>query len=912
MYLSIQLSGQGLHPEELKLSILFGSTVQMAFDGADRKARSMISEDGQFLETGDVQFYRSKYRKAVNSYYWEFERLITEEKREGPIDVFSFSKNLDKRYSKPERLLRSVGSKNLNQNQWLILASVINNLGIYNQQIGNLNVAEQLLVKSLQIRAEHTGKTSEYYVASLHNLAILRIDQGRYNAAEDMLKYAVRYYKKIKSENSYQYAVVVNNQAMLYLQLGRTAEAEELLNQLLDNASIEFPDNSLDPARIITNKALITIEKQDYDQASLLLNQSLKVYQEKEQMEHSDYQQIRLQLAQVYRMQGNLSSLNSFIDETLVEIEKHTEKNSLSYSNALEVKADYLLDEKNYTESLLLFKKIAAIRASTQGVLHKDFLRVKSRQAICEWKLGLINEALNNFKTTTQAYLEVVDKFFYNMSENEKARFWQTLKPELHIFYSFMLDQYTQNPELLILAYNLRLKTKGLLLSNSNQVRNAVYALSNDSLEIKYNEWLAIRETLSSYYGMKKETIETLGVDITILESESNELEKELNRSVAGGLSGVNNEVIEYTKVRAALQSNQAAIEIIRIRNEYGESYTKDYYAAFIVQKNTPIQLAIIGEATELESKMSAYYKNAIAGKLKESLSYSKFWAPIQSSINGPDHLFVSSDGVYNLININSLMNEEGQYLIDLQLIEIIPNTKQLAIHQDNKPSNDEFVLIGNPTFGNSNISPLPGTSLEITSIQKLLGEAKIKSLSEGQATEEALKEILKPKVLHIATHGFFLGEEKDSNTSNITRSFIFSNPLLRSGLLLSGAGKTPTEALKENTSDGIFTAFDAMNLNLQNTDLVVLSACETGSGEIVNGEGVYGLSRAFTIAGAKNLIMSLWRVDDLATMELMKLFYQEWLANGDIKSSFSNAQKILKDKYQYPYYWGAFVLINN
>ena len=136
-------------------------------------------------------------------------------------------------------------------------------------------------------------------------------------------------------------------------------------------------------------------------------------------------------------------------------------------------------------------------------------------------------------------------------------------------------------------------------------------------------------------------------------------------------------------------------------------------------------------------------------------------------------------------------------------------------------------------------------------------------------------------------------------------------NPLLRTGLLLTGAG----DLLKKtrynyNLDNGILTAYEAMSLNLDQTDLVVLSACETGLGDVQQGEGVYGLQRAFLVAGAKVLVMSMFRVDDEATRKLMLRFYQNWLASGRLRESFTTARKELRNDYPEPLHWGAFLMI--
>jgi CHAT domain-containing protein len=401
------------------------------------------------------------------------------------------------------------------------------------------------------------------------------------------------------------------------------------------------------------------------------------------------------------------------------------------------------------------------------------------------------------------------------------------------------------------------------------------------------------------------------------------------------------------------LKQNEAAVEMIRYKvysPEAAGSFKDEVVYAFLIltpsTKNQP-DLIVLNNGVEMENKFLNFYRNNIKFTLDDSKSFKNYVESLADYLkkNKIQKVFLSPDGVYNQININTVKNPLSQkFLLDEYDVRLITNTRELIEKRTMKSNSQSSVLIGFPKFnlqstssspvatsrsitrggnlsrglrggllrymrGEGGISPLPGTQEEIAQISKLSPNPEI--FTEDLASESLIKQVISPMILHVATHGYFLEEETIQNPVEGKTNYIPS-PLLKAGIILAGAEnflKTGTP-VNDDGDDGILTAYEAMNLKLEDTELVVLSACETGLGVVRNGEGVYGLQRAFKMAGARSLIMSLWSVDDAATQELMSHFYAEKLKTEDLHEAFRIAQQKLKQKYPHPFYWGAFIMV--
>jgi CHAT domain-containing protein len=383
---------------------------------------------------------------------------------------------------------------------------------------------------------------------------------------------------------------------------------------------------------------------------------------------------------------------------------------------------------------------------------------------------------------------------------------------------------------------------------------------------------------------------------------------------------------------RSSRSCGEIAIEIIRFqwRDQVYYSDTA-FYAAYIVRHDSksPEVVYLPTLASELDERYYNFYRNSINLQRRDPNSYNEYWKPIKSQLEGIRKVYFSPDGIYHLINMSGLENPEtGDYLLEeLELINVtstanIPNT-------DGVSKLSEAVLIGRPSysvnagsveieelqqrsfsrdFRNASIADLPGTEEEVISIgTQLSGEGlNVESLLGNKATEDRLYAIQSPDILHIATHGFWSG------TGDATEGYRIFNAMMNSGLLLAGVVDYYSSDQLKDSNDGILTAYEAQNLDLEKTDLVVLSACETGLGKFDAGEGVYGLQRAFRTAGARSVITTLWKIDDQASKDFMIAFYRNILTENDRREAFRNAQMEMKEKYKHPYYWAAFVLTGN
>ncbi|MEQ8469546.1 MAG: CHAT domain-containing tetratricopeptide repeat protein [Marinoscillum sp.] len=775
---------------------------------------------------------------------------------------------------------------------------------------------------------------------TLSNLGSVKKQLAEYADAEKYLKEARDIYQKAYGVDHIFYASVINNLALLYQKMGNLQAAKPLFEKSLEIYETQIGKLNPDYATALENLATLYQQQEDYARAKELLEEALVIDEQILGINHPLYSKTLHNLASIYEENGEYDRSKELYKKAL-DIDRNVfGENHPSYASTLYNLAVLEQELENYDQAKIYFQQVVDIRKSILGSSHPDYAYSLYGLASIKHKTGDFEGAKPMYLTVTNQYLEFIDKYFPALSESEKSAFYGKIKPVFDSYLDYIVEynllgkgEEVDRQELVESMYNLQLSTKALLLNASNKVRNTILASGDENLIGLFNDWIALKENIVKAYSMSKEELERSEVSISELEADANAKEKELSLQSNTFASAFDHEAPTWEQVQSNLTSGQAAMEVIRIKKKMKTDSV--LYIGLIITPDVAPKMLVSANGLAMEDKGFKSYKNSIVYKVDDKLSYDAFWKNFDKSLDQAiNTLYLSADGVLNKVNIATLFNPEtGKYLIDKYKIRLLSNTREL-IETSITTSNNDAIMFGFPkyylsdrstggggvllaskdmerSFG-SEISELPGTLREIEEIQQIVGGGawNVKTYLDKEATEEEIKAIASPKILHIATHGFFLEDIKTRDEEGLTSRNAKFNPLLRSGLLLAGAQNTVKNEDLPGEEDGILTAYEVMNLNLDNTELVVMSACETGLGEVKNGEGVYGLQRSFMVAGADNLIMSLWKVNDQTTQMLMSGFYRNWFGGMSRLDAFNQAISEVRKEFRDPYYWGAFVLL--
>ncbi|KOY84571.1 hypothetical protein AD998_20505 [bacterium 336/3] len=818
------------------------------------------------------------------------------------------------------------------------------NLAMMYQAQGLYSKAETLFLEVKEIDTKIFGKEHSEYATDCNNLAMLYLSQGLYSKAEPLFLEAKEIDAKTLGVKHPNYATDCNNLAMLYLSQGSYSKAEALYLEAKEIRAIALGKRHPDYAQSCNNLAGLYYELKMYSKAEPLYLEAKEIRAIALGKQHPDYAQSCNNLAALYDYQGLYSKAEPlYLEAKEIRVTTLGKEHPL-YAHVCNNLAGLYKNQQLYSKAEPLYLEAKEIHGKTLGKQHPDYALSCSNLAFLYWRLQNYEKADMQFQENSQIFVNQIQTNFAHLSEKEKEQFFNGFKNNFEVVYSFAIENKQTSSSAWL--YNNILVAKAVLFASSQNIRNIVKKSNNPEIKKLFVEWLAQRERLTKIMMMSLGEKQKQQINQKAEEEKANILEKRLSvqSEAIGSIFKQHN--YQWKDIQKKLKSHEVAIEINRVRyyNTKKEIFTDSIlYVALIVTpqtQNAP-EMVVLHNGKELETTAITYYTNCIKAKKKDKESYGLFWKPLKDKIGNAQKIYIAPDGIYHQINLETLTESQTEkYIKDEVSIHLVSSTRDLIYFTAKKQvnyKNYQLHLFGYPDYAGSTqkstpakdrdsmnttikiskkqrfldgfgtVSVLPGTKTEIVNISTKAKSKgiKVKTYLGSLANEETLKNIQDVHILHIATHGFF---ESDVETDK--ESTKFENPLLRSGLLLTNA-ELALQGKISGTEDGILTAQEVMNMDLYGTDLVVLSACETGLGEIRNGEGVYGLQRAFQEAGARNIVMSLWKVDDEATQKMMSLFYENMLTKGmNKREAFVLAQTELQKKYPQPYYWGAFVLI--
>ncbi len=535
----------------------------------------------------------------------------------------------------------------------------------------------------------------------------------------------------------------------------------------------------------------------------------------------------------------------------------------------------------------------------------------------------------------------VIDQVFSRSSETERLRFLGTRFPHYHIFLSFTLHQmHNGNSAPIQEAYELVFRRKGLATEISTTKQTAVWRNQHPEAAELLNQLSLLRQDIAQKAINPLVPLATLNPLLQLKES----LEAKLASVVPTITISQDLHQVNQTHIANNLPENSALVEFVRfepynftaVLNNGDPRQHPPRYLAFVILAAQPnkIQLFDLGPAALIEKQVNDIcYRMEQAGRESHEIvpdwlrlsQFDSIWTALGKCAN----VFIAPDGDLALLSFAILKQENGRHLLDDYTISYVMTGRDFLFPSPKTPNNPDVLLVTNPDFDlglpGTSAAPAPFKPLNTApkvwrKIEDLLGTT---SITGQAATAQLIKGHQSPRIIHLNTHGFFFpyqnpneGPSDDSEKAvpiGLQRLRQNRNALLRGGLVFAGANRwargLPTT---DPPGSGILTAEEIRNINLNNTELVVLSACDTGVGDALAGETVFGFRRAFTIAGAKTLVMSLWKIPEKYTPMLMYYFYDYLHVGLPPAEALRKAQLDLKKEGVSVFGWGAFICQGN
>ncbi len=638
-------------------------------------------------------------------------------------------------------------------------------------------------------------------------------------------------------------------------------------------------------------------------------------------------------LADIKRAQGNPKAALALLENAQAQLTKIAPTSATAYNMQI---ADVLRELGEYKRAEALLNAHLAHLEKSYGRKHPYYgmsLLSMARVFMSSGKVGQAEKMLVDSLDISERELSLVLK---TGTEADHAVYFARNGYQLDTAIDFQLAYAPRSGSAARLGLTTLLRRKGRVLDA------AAASLATIRSKLSAEDKKLLDDLASARTQLAKLTVAgptatgeaAYAKEIANLEEEVHKLELAVGKKSAA--YRVVSQSIDLAAVQKLIPKDSRLVEIVNFQpSDPKAAYTTKYvapprqYAAYVVGRTGDPVFVDLGSASAIDAAVEKFRKSlsdpadtkaAANGRALYDLTMAK----VVPHLGGSTNVLVAPDGALNVVPFSALVDDKQRFLISTFTFTYLTSGRDLLRLNVKTTAQGGGVIFADPTFDGvpekkgdapktrgrrsadlaSLLWPaLPGTGEEATEVEKTMRGMTI--YRGAQATEGQVKSVHGPKILHLATHGFFLPDEPPTKADAGAPPSTYENPLLRSGLAFAGANK-----LSSGSDDGILTAMEATGLDLWGTKLVVLSACETGAGKITNGDGVYGLRRALVIAGAESLVMSLWQVDDVATKELMTGYYKRLKAGKGRSSALRDIQLELQGRteYAHPYFWASFL----
>jgi len=823
------------------------------------------------------------------------------------------------------------------------VATIAGNLARVLERQGRYTVAEPLLLRSLAIREKALGPGDPYVAESLNNLAVLFWSQGRYGAAESHYRRSLAIYEKALGPEHPEVATSLNNLASLSADQGKLAEAELFYRRSLSIRERALGSDHPAVAESLGNLGLFLATKGLYGTAKIFLRRSLEASEKILGLEHRDVATGLNNLALLLHKEGKYSDAEPLYKRSLAIREKVLGPDHPDVANALGNLAVLLHEEGRYLDAEPLYRRSLAIREKVLGPEHPDVADALNSLVSLLSEKGLFSDAI----TALNKSLTIENRWLLRELPILSDQVRSSQLRQLGNAWELVFQWTNQHPFATQLALETRLNRHGLLLEIEQ--RQGILRNTPGVDQAKVEQLQSLTQQLASV---------SLPPDRrTALRQQRDRIQSELYRQ----LPELQIQLVTPAQVAKALPADGVLVEFQRYRPWDGrkpknQRWGEAQYIALVLKPNGSISSVLLGPAADIEATVHKGLGASAEGLTDAEAIWaqlsSQVLKPLLPQLSGSRQWFLSPDGELNRVPFSALPapQQSGTPLAQAVQLRLLTTGRELVRLQTPTPPSTPAMVMANPSYDRANTqrapatrpdryangaqrrsaelistrwNPLPATQREGQQVASLLGSGLI---SGPTATTSTLQRQRGPALLHIASHGFFVADsEKEpakpflalQDQSTLLQPLRGEDPQLRSGLVFAGANQPDVDP----NDDGYLTAAEAVNLNLNGTQLVVLSACSTGQGNVRTGEGVYGLQRSFTVAGARSTLLSLWKVDDAATAEFMGRFYKRLKAGEGRADALAAVQAEFRsgavrgpggEDWSPPYYWAAWQLVGD